>query len=210
MTALCAAPRCRLDQDGNPEPRQVAGQAYLCAPCRSRLRRDVEALPGLWQELGYRLVPSQTRGEPVGGSKDPNLALNFAVAEHRSHIAGVLASWCLLVGEERGLNPPAGMDVSRLAAWLTTHVDWLAHQPFADEPAREFRELAGRARAMAYPRRRREFTLPESCPCGGTLGAMINDDDDLLPAAIECDTCDNEWQPSEWLALGRRIHGSAA
>lgn len=207
---LCHAPRCR----GDDEPRQAAGQAYLCRACWTRMERHITHLPRLHHQLAQRLEPGGSDPSQPSVKReghDPNLQLNFHVVELRSTIPGTLASWTRLVAEDRGVHAPAGLNPHSLATFLTTHAGWLAHQPFAGEVAGEMRQLHGQARAALYPRRVRRFTLPEPCPpCGGQLGALFDDDDDMLPAIVECDGCGQEWEPSEWLSLGRQIHGRNA
>lgn len=206
--ALCVVDRCR----GDKKPRPAVGQAYLCHICWQRMEHSIAELPNLHDELQQWLQPGTGGSDPVSRKgHDPNLQLNFAVADLRNRIPGVLASWARLVSEDRGVHAPAGINPPSLAAFLTTHVGWLAHQPFGNEAAQEFRELHGRARAMAYPDGRRSFPIGECVfgDCLGVLHATLAEPGDN--SHITCDHNDEHtWPEHRWLFLGRWIHRMAA
>jgi hypothetical protein len=89
-------------------------------------------------------------------------------------------------------------------------VEWIAAQPWADEPTEHFRELSSQAFRGAYPSGYRRI---EIAPCGegecdGTLITASSRTADLLPENIWCDTCARVIPPNRWRELRKRITGS--
>lgn len=203
MTGLCVNGRCR----GEEPPRTVLGGAYLCHVCGDRLQRNIAEFPSLYDDLGLRLTAAGSNAEPVTGSRDPGLKLNDAVADIRDRIRGALASWSRVVVEERGVNPPATGEVNATVGFLSTHADWLAYQPFADEVYAELSELRSRAFGLAYPSGRKWFAVGPcvTAGCAGTLTTTITATDDLLPSSLDCDTCALSLTADQWARLGKAM-----
>jgi hypothetical protein len=148
----------------------------------------------------------------VTGTRERALPIDPPVAEHRSDLRGKLASWSVMIAEEREISPPASGDPSRTATWLLVHLRWACAQPWVDEFAAELRAVRGRSLALLYPtgRRRVEVGVCVEPDCGGLLTATIAPVDDLLPSEITCSADPaHSWEASRWVALGRRIFGAA-
>lgn len=191
MTLLCVSPRCRppgRHRDGCPDdrcggcaPARAADGLNLCPYCTRRIGADAVEAARLWYEIGWVLNAQGANGTVVVSNPHPGLNVNPRAVEVRAEIRHVLASWCRLVAEERGIHPPgrwvrhgelvalpstlegplnlAGVsaryvaDESQhaLAAFIARHAEWLAAQAFADDAAAELRDLRSRAWGSAYP-----------------------------------------------------------
>lgn len=233
MTTTCVNPGCCSDRVGHGgeghecTPREVRDQAYLCRPCRSRMGRLLAELPSLHDELAEALDARQARAT-TRGRATPGLTLQIAVIKAREHIDAWLQGWVRVVAEERGLNLPMSCQVDTLAHWLGRHLDtWLVYQRYVDEALTNLEEThkdACRARQIVPPRRI-ELRLPDGtlarCPqpaegpvqegarppvCGSEIGAVVREDNSLLPSEIFC-TGDpsHRWPASSWVTFGRRI-----
>ena len=205
-TDICVA---RHKRDPKRE-RQAAPGLYLCFGCRDQLEQLIAEMPARFDELGRALTASGSGGgQRVSGSSGEPAPINLAAAEHRQQIAGVLASWSMLIAGERGIAAPAGPQVSRTAPWLTVHIDWCAGNRWVDEMLEEIRALDGRARAICNPDRR--LPTGERCRvvsedgdrCDGVITMRQHDDEawkahcsrcgPQLPGAYMADTVADRW-----------------
>ncbi|WP_395109800.1 hypothetical protein [Actinomadura sp. SCN-SB] len=185
----------------------------LCAGCRARLRKDIHDLGNLHNDLETVLAhgSSPRYGNRVSGSSSEPLPINPAVADHRDQIRHDLAWWVRYVAEERGLAGLPDNRVSEIAAWLGTHVDWIAAHPVAAvECPPVMRGLVGRARALVAPSGARRIAIGpcrgvvDDQACGGTLYATVRAEDDTRESEIYCDgTCGLSMEPSQWRRFGR-------
>lgn len=172
MKDVCIAPHA-VDPD---RPRQALPGLYLCHGHRTHLEQLIAELPARADDM-RRPVGHGRRNDNTG------LAIDEHVARHRSHMAAVLASWCRVVYEDRGITPPAGIELHHTAPWLIAHVEWLAAQPFVDEILAELKAITRRARSLSdIPARR--VPLAERCVinrdgsrCEGTVALMVHGDD---------------------------------
>lgn len=219
---LCPLEHGETD-DGQPRHKESAPGLLLCRQHVTWLERNISSLPDLYDDLELRLHPSSSALHPyttrnAGGTATVNKKtgeeevqafINGEIAELRAVIVSTLASWVVLVAEERGVTTPHTADPHTLAPWLARHVEWIAAQPWADEPAGHFRELSAGAHARAYPsgRRRIEIAPCEEGDCEGTLITVTSRTADLLPEQIWCDTCNRTIPPREWRQLRKRMTG---
>lgn len=198
-------------------PRLALDGLYLCRACVDQLTGNLAQLPGLYAELAELLAVGAQAGQRVSGSPGRPLPINLGVAEHRGQIQAVLASWCRLVVDERGVTLPDSDEVVVTAPWLAKHVDWLAaSQGFADDVVGEIRRLAIRARSLRDPDPSRNIAIGpcvvevENEPCAGQLWATVRVDGDERPSLIYCDTCEFEKPPEEWMRFGKTYLGRTA
>src|SRR5690606_12537238 len=127
--------------------------------------------------------------ERTSGSPDPTRLPNPAAMEARGTIRAVLAAWCRLIAEERGVELPEDT-VAAMGAYIARHAHWLAAHPAAGEASDELRELAhGRPWRVAYPDGTRRVEVGPCLydGCEGTIRAVLRASDSLLPSRIVCD-----------------------
>ncbi len=188
MSDLC------VQDHGDEQPRALPS-LRLCPGCRSKLRSDLEALPGLYADLETALArgSSPRYGSRVSGSSAEPLPINAAAADHRDQIRHDLVWWVKFVAEERGLAGLPDDRVSEIAAWLGTHVDWIAAHPVAAvECPPVMRGLAARARGLLDPKRRLQtgercrMTPDGAERCPGVI-SMVQGSDETWDA--RCSVC---------------------
>lgn len=203
--------RCVQERHGDQRP-EALPSLRLCRACYNRLKRDLSTLGRLYVELENALPAGSTpqHGQRVTGSSTRPLPVNPAVADLRDQIRHDLAWWARYVADRRGLTPPTGATVPALARWLAGHTDWIAaHDEAAAACPPVARELAGRARALAYPSGARRITIGPCVEeidgerCGGTVYATVRQDDDPRPSRIYCPECGLEKGAEEWRRFGR-------
>lgn len=216
---LCVAIH-RDDRD-----RRALDGLYLCQSCRDHLERLIAEMPARYTELGHALAGGTSGGgQRVSGSASEPLPINPAAADHRAQIAGVLASWCRLVADERGIRPPSGPEVTLTAPWLTVHVDWCAGNRWVDEMLEEMRKTAGRARGLIDPDRR--LPTGERCRtvdddggrCDGAIVFIQGGDEQWSARCSECGPQEaapylHDGLSGRWVTIERveayilRVHG---
>lgn len=200
---------CVLAHRQDPErQRRAADGLYVCHGCRIRLERELGDLPGLDIDLIRAHSLSGPPKERVkGGEVEAQMPIKANIVELRSQLLASIASWARVVCEERDVSTP-DLTVPAIAAFLLRHVDWIAAQPFVDEYDHEIHSLRRQAFSKAFPTGRRQFPLGDCVEpeCPGTLIAVVNDIDTLLPEEITCDySPDHRWPSSKWRELGKRL-----
>ncbi|HEY9367550.1 hypothetical protein [Streptomyces sp.] len=189
---------CVMTHAKDPDrPRQAVDGLYLCHGHREQLRRLVAEMPARADDLDRAAGVGGGRGDGTHGG----IAIDDAAATHRQHMAGVLASWCRLVAEDRGITPPTGPELSRTAPWLLTHVDWCAAHRWVDEMLTELRQVTGQAMGIAdIPARR--VPLGEQClthtggeRCEGEVTIVVRGDD----WTAVCTVCDEKQEATPYL-----------
>ena len=174
------------------------------------LRVTLEDLPVLLFECGIALTPG-TGGNGSSGS-ELSIGVNVAALSwlEGSDVLGVLWEWEKLIREERNLTPvgllePQGnkdQEIDASVKFHLSHLEWIGQQEWADEYARELRNLhrAGVAAARRDIDRARKIPCPadtqEGLPCGNRLTMP----DDLL-AYFTCPKCKNQWQAVRLVAV---------
>jgi hypothetical protein len=207
-------------------PRLAVDGAHLCAGCWHRLDRTLAELPRLVDDLERALI----RGSGAGGPKisgDPERALpyNDHAGDARRVLLDVLGSWTRLISEESGHAVPADLSPAGQAAWHRWHLEvgWLAARLWIDEYASNLHAAAGTGRAALAGQRTKMVPLgacpdEDRCdvltrtamPCRGTVRAVIDLTDEMLPAAVACDVCGHEHSARELPGLGKRLTGGHA
>lgn len=209
--SLCEAPSCRADA----AKREVAPGFRFCEQCRRQLAADIAELPLLYDACEHAL--EYGRENAVGrvkGWRPSGIRLNEAALAARSAMVGVLASWCNLVVDQRGVTwrgpvgdlvQPRQRDVAHMAAFLRAHLAWLTAHAAASEFAAEIADIAAAARRAASSSQRVRVELgPCAEPgCDGTVFASrgVRGERDQQ---VSCDA-GHAWEPHQWLMLGRWI-----
>lgn len=197
-------------RDGRERP--TAPGLRLCHGCHRRLTQAITDLPHLDHDLELALIRAETpTNDPITHRKDPGLVLNQPALDARISIRQQFAAQIRMVNEERGLTTWPKETIPTMSAYMLRHVDWLAAHEAADTWLSEWWDVRQQARRAAHPTGVRRFELAPciETDCEGILIAVLRPSDDLLPSSVSCDSnADHEWQPHQWVALGRRIHGS--
>lgn len=171
--------RCIMTHRTDPDrPRRAVDGAYLCTGHLGELWTLVTEMADRADDLDRANGPGGKRSGTGDG-----ITVDLAAAEQRSAMAAIIASWCRVVAEDRGITTPAGPELHRTVPWLERHVDWCAAQPWVDEMLTELRQVAGRAIGLTdIPARR--IPLGERClihadgeRCTGAVTIVIRGDD---------------------------------
>ena len=171
----------------------------ICRHHQTRLREDLTAAALVLDDLHQLLVtPAPIDGNDIRAAKTDAPApcrldiLDLTDPRSDTPAVHVLASWCLLVAEERHLatlprTPP------HQARWLTLHLDWLARHPAANDAATELHDVwrwLRTAAGLAPPPPL--FTCPVIHPdtdaeCGGPVYPSP------YTFAVRCAACGETW-----------------
>jgi hypothetical protein len=227
-------PICVLEHKTDPDRPRRAWTGYLCRGHSEGLWRVLSELAdfaGQADQASYDETVSIGTGQPTTGTKEQPLPIadqsNPKGGEDKSRIGhtikirGVLASWCILVAEERGVAVPTSPEPRITSGFLRLHLDWACGQTWIDEMAAEVFDLGQRAFSLLNPSgvRRiavgpcRELVEAEDgklSVCGGQITALVRKSDDLLPSSIRCNACGVEVTADRWLTYGRQIREDAA
>ena len=182
--------------------------------------RILKALKTILDNYDATLEPvRRAPGAQVKGSKEPPLPISVHVLDIRAMTCSRLASWSLLVIDERDLHTEhlSGLDVFAMADLLTRHAEWLGKHEAGTVAAEELEASARDLAGIALDNRPRRFTvglcpehgtseLGERVPCEGELRVVLRRDDELMPSELRC-SLDGEhrWSAREWMFLGRRV-----
>jgi len=215
---LCVSPRCRMPGQHKPTcevecrgclPRYAADGRMLCERCTNVLAEDAQTAADLYAELEQVLAKPGSPAERTTGTPDHGTELNDRAVAARTLIRHTLASWCLLVADERGIQTPADT-LPAMAAYLTRHAVWLSAHGAAGDCADELADLAhGAPWRTAYPSGARRFPVGPclDAECDGEIVAVLRDTDQLLPSALTCDLHpEHSWTAAQWREIGRAMH----
>lgn len=215
---------CVLEhRDDSDRPRR-AWIGYWCRGHLDGLYRtldDLSEFAGRADEASYDETVSVGYSQPTTGTKHQPLPVNEARIDHVRQVRGVMASWCQLISEERGVAVPDSPEPRITSGFLRLHLEFAAQQEWADEFANEIGELGRRAWSLLNPsgvrrieigpcREPRDHGDGQLRPCGGSLTALVRKTDDVLPSSIECAVCGVEITADKWLTYGRQVRGEAA
>ena len=118
-------------------------------------------------------------------------------------VLAILQAWATLIREERNLTPcNPTPTVTREAATLIAHLDWITTQPFIDELARELREVKSALHSAIGDHAPRPVGTcpvihPETGDCGGKLYQ-----DRYGGMSVTCRKCGETWGETELRRLG--------
>lgn len=190
------------------------GGTTLCDCCKDELFTAFGELPALYSACEVALGGSRTVQERVsGGAGRRDLPFNDNVAEVRSRVRSVLASWSALVVEERGVEAPERR-VAPMARFCQQNVSWLAEHWAARDVLEELRALTRLARRATDSGRVRIVPLGACVHqgCSGKLKAVVKvPSTDAKPSEIRCSAdVTHVWGPDEWAALRSDAHGRTA
>lgn len=200
--------RCRSCEHDVARMRQ-AGQDRLrvCGSCFDQFRQNLTSLPRLFRQCEEMLTVSPQKGERVSRQLGRGISLNSRAVDARDSLRVCLRAWSDLVAAERNCAAP-DRSVDAMAAFLHRHARWLCAHAAAGDVVAEITGAAATAKRVAYPSRTRKFRVG-SCvepQCGGSLVAVIQPHEQLLPSELRCDiTSEHTWPAHRWRELDRRV-----
>jgi hypothetical protein len=137
----------------------------------------------------------------VSGWWPAGISLNETAMTARSGIDEVLASWCSLVIDERGVARLAGRSVGELVAFLSGQLPWLLGHVAAADFCEEIDELATTACRAASAEPVLRIDLGECAEPGCRLPVSASGGSPV--PRVSC-AGGHTWQPHQWLQIGRR------
>ena len=176
------------------------GDGYVCQHCADRLERALGDVPALWEELDTVLTKQARYAAAEFRRGEQALPFNDAASELGWVLRNTLATWCRLIGEERGKdlpddNPPA------MAKWLLSHVNWLRHHRAGHEAAEEILSAVRAIRKAVDRPAPRVYAGPCS-DCGADMYAKPD------AAVVECRPCGVEFGVTEMVEWMRsQVYG---
>ena len=209
--------------------RRPYDRAMVCNGDRQWLDGTLTEIVHLYATLPEQMIPGQTQGQRVSGSREAPLPLRVdpldltmparVTAVHDVYgdqaglpsVAGVLDSWARDWVDVRDMGETLPTPtVVELARWLGNRHPWACDDhPAVDDYATEIRRLHTTLRAVAGIRSDRIYVGP--CPVTddkGTCGATLTADPYL--DIIRCPRCDTMWSRDKWLWLGMTIREDVA
>lgn len=210
---LCVSPRCAIPRRHRDDctgdcrgclPGWAADGLRLCAVCLTRLGDNAVKAAELYDELELMLKTTGAGGRS-SSKPGPGTPPRDAVVDMRATIRHILASWCRLIAEERGIGLPAD-EVTAMGGYMGRHAEWLAAGEYAAEVADEVAALASRAWGLAYPSGSRTVEVGPCPLCPGTLTAIVRATDQTLPSEVGCDGQEpHRWPADQWRQLDRLV-----
>ncbi|MFC5834639.1 hypothetical protein [Nonomuraea insulae] len=153
---------------------EVADLAHVCARCGERLRRGLEDVANLAEELEVTLTGrARMSAGALRRSSERRLPFHIAASEKGHNLRQVLVGWVRLVADERGVGLPAD-DLISISRWLLAHVEWLRHHPAGGEAVTEVGD-AVRAVRMVIDRPPDRLYAGPCDACGMPLYARPGD-----------------------------------
>lgn len=124
----------------------------------------------------------------------------------------VIASWALLVSEERYDDWPPKDDLATLCNWLHSQLDWIVCQPWVDEMLVHLGDVSQKAERLA-PRDPEMKRLKPPCPSCNVLGLVFT-----RGIGVKCETrlggCGRSWEAEDYdrliVVLGSEALGETA
>jgi hypothetical protein len=206
-------------------PRKALDGGYLCGGCIYRLDRTLAEVAELVEDLERALIRAGSDGVKVSGDPERALPYNDQAGDARRVLLDVLGSWTRLIAEESGHAMPTDLSPAGQADWHRWHlsVGWLPARLWIDEYATNLAQASGAGRAALAGQRTKTVPLgacpdTDRCdvltrsglPCRGTLLAVIDLSDEMLPATVTCNACGHEHAARDLPNLGKRLTGGHA
>lgn len=201
-------------------PQLAAEGLAVCERCAARIRHALAASPGIVGHLRDHLEPTTRLPDDMPhakGKKAPPAPLNINAKSDADDLHADLASWALLVMEERHVTGPdwAGSDIRpaskratpdglvyedarvvgvddwqatvRVVRFLFTHLDWILTQEWAGAFCPEITDKV-RTLRFRYPTEQRPVYIPYPCPgCGCRTLRRYPPEWAGAPVTIKCD-----------------------
>ncbi len=209
---------CTVEHYRDPErPRRTADGYAICGGCTVGLKRDIAALPKLYEDLVYLHGARRKGGESgkVSGSTTARLPIALSVADARADLHDTVISWAYFAHHEARSVGPITDTVASASRWLSVNVEWSARQEWAPDLVTAIRRIRSRAVRLLDPKPRQQFAIPgadgqcvrevDGAPCPGRLWVMIPTGEEES-SLVECNECCHGYPPMSWLRLGKLVH----
>jgi hypothetical protein len=170
-------PICSVDWCDRP-----VVEGAVCSHCSSRLERALGDIPALTEELDTVLTKQARYAAADARRGERSLPFNPEASELGWVLRNTLATWCRLIGEERGKELPGNDTPPAMARWLLAHVEWLRHHRAGHEAIEEITSIVGKIRKIVDRPSERIYAGP--CrDCGGDMYGKPG------AASVECRPC---------------------
>lgn len=169
--------------------RPVLDQAYACQHCADRLERALGDIPALWEELDTVLTKQARYAAAEFRRGEQALPFNPTASELGWVLRNTLATWCRLIGEERGRELPED-NPAAISGWLLGHVTWLRHHRAGHEAVEEITSAVNQIRKAIDRPAERIY----AGPCKDCGGDMYGKPD---AAMVHCRPCGLDYSVAE-------------
>ena len=209
----CARQNCGGPRHEARPRRSAAPGLRLCIACYHELKRNLIELPVIYDDCESTPLPQRN---PIlqrvsGTRQETGISLDEGAITTRSRILGFLASWCVLVADERAITKPTRRNPAELATFLIVHLNWLLAHPAAADFAEEICRTTTCARSSAYTQPDLRVDLGQ-CIHPGCDTNMITTPptrDGNHSREVRC-AAGHTWQPHQWLQLFHQIQQNEA
>ncbi|WP_344159705.1 hypothetical protein [Nocardiopsis rhodophaea] len=146
-------------------------------------------------------------------SLTPGLPINEAAATAKTDLLSMMATWMMatwagMMIDEFGLRGPNRRDVTRLTAFLRSHLDLILSHPAAGYFVEEILSAAETARRVARGGGSREIPLGACVHDGCASPVVARVSQDRSPARIMCEV-GHTWSAQEWLLLTHELRNGS-
>ncbi|MFI1034015.1 helix-turn-helix transcriptional regulator [Streptomyces sp. NPDC020951] len=179
----------------------------VCTSCFDEFKRNLTSFPRLYRQCEEMLTVSPQKGEKVSRQLGRGISLNSSAVDARDVLRARLLAWSDLVAAEQSCAAP-DRSVDAMAAFLHRHAHWLCAHAAAGDIVAEIAETTAKAKRAAYPHRTRKFRVGGCVEpqCDGSLVAVIQPHEQLLPSEVRCDIDpEHSWPAHRWRELDRRV-----
>lgn len=211
---------CTRDACDGCQPSPAASGLEVCDRCDARIRHALSACPDLVAHLREHIEPAARVPDDSptpAGERNPPAPLNVEAAAAADDLHAELASWALLVMEERHVTGPdwIGSDIRpaskrlvdgervyedarvvgvrdwhatlAVVRWLFVHLDWMLARPWAGDLCAELPPKVATLKTR-FPTEQRPVYLPVPCPaCGCDTLRRHAPSYPKAPVTIACD-----------------------
>lgn len=191
---------CDLRTCGRPlTPAKMPRGQRLCAPCGKLITKHLNSLPQLYQACEHLLEARRDCSiKVVRGRRATGIVLDDATVAVRSDVEHLLASWCEMIVQERGVARPGSRDVRKLTLYLQAHLNWLMTHEAVGDFAEEITTLVANAEQVLNPAPDRTVDLGPCMwdGCGRMLRVTISGVSQDAEPQVSCDA-GHTWLPRQ-------------
>lgn len=150
--------------------RRDAGVAYACSACARPVQIALEGLARLAPELDVTISRQGRTGDGGRGGDDEPLPVNLGASMDAWAVVNTVSTWARHVETMRGHGygrlggERDHQALAAVAAWLATQVEWLRHQPEAEQALDELADACAVAVRIVDRRAPRWYAGPCRVP----------------------------------------------